>query len=195
MTTADRNRDSTTAKSIPPQLLWASAVLIAVLTGCAVFFLADVVTDMRLYWRLGESLPFSVHIFAELVASLALVVAIVLALGLLIWLLRRQALLEHDLALAGAAVDAVVLAHFDLWRLTGAEQDVALFVVKGQSISEIAALRGSSEATVKSHLNAIYRKSGSTGRSDLLAILLEALMGSQRWDGHSNAARGDYGTR
>ncbi len=172
--------DRLSTRAIPPRLIAASAALIVILTACAVFFIVDVVSDIRLYVQIDAAFPYSVHLLAEGLASLALVAAVGLALWLLIWLIRRQALLEHDLALAGSAVDAVVLAHFEQWRLTGAEQDVAMFVVKGQSIAEIAALRGSSEATVKSHLNAIYRKSHCTGRSDLLATILEALMGRPR---------------
>ena len=39
-----------------------------------------------------------------------------------------------------------------------------------------AKLRGSAEGTIKTHLNAIYRKSGVTGRAQLVSILIEDLM-------------------
>jgi DNA-binding CsgD family transcriptional regulator len=44
------------------------------------------------------------------------------------------------------------------------------------SISEIAVLRGSREGTIKAHLNAIYRKAGVSGRSQLVSLLVEDLM-------------------
>ncbi|WP_127104628.1 helix-turn-helix transcriptional regulator [Pararhodobacter zhoushanensis] len=161
-----------------PRLVRAIVLLIALQAACAVFFALDVIDDLSVYGRLGLG-TITLHLWVEAAASLALVVAIVLEVRLLLWLLRRQALIEHDLRLANSAVQEVVLEHFELWRLTGAEQDVAMFMVKGQSIAEIAALRGSSEATVKSHLNAIYRKSGTSGRPDLLALILDSLMGRE----------------
>jgi len=69
-----------------------------------------------------------------------------------------------------------MLDHFQTWGLTAAEQDVAGFTIKGLSIAEIADLRGSAEGTVKSQLNAIYRKAGVPGRGALLGLLVDDLM-------------------
>ena len=69
-----------------------------------------------------------------------------------------------------------MLAHFDSWGLTPSERDVALFVIKGLPIAEIARLRGSAEGTVKSQLNAVYRKSGVSGRGALLGLLIDDLV-------------------
>jgi DNA-binding CsgD family transcriptional regulator len=65
---------------------------------------------------------------------------------------------------------------FDEWGLTPAEKDVALFAIKGMSTSEIAGLRNTSEGTVKAQTNAIYRKAGVSGRSQLLSLFIEDLM-------------------
>ena len=65
---------------------------------------------------------------------------------------------------------------FDDWGLTPAEQDVALFAIKGMSTQEIAALRSTSEGTVKAQTNAIYRKAGVSGRPQLLSLFIEDLM-------------------
>ena len=48
----------------------------------------------------------------------------------------------------------VVEEKFAQWGLTAAEQDVALFLLKGLSTQEIAALRQTSEGTVKAQTNA-----------------------------------------
>ena len=66
--------------------------------------------------------------------------------------------------------------YFEAWHLTPTEQDVASFTIKGCSIAEIARLRGSAEGTIKTHLNAIYRKSGVTGRAQLVSVLVEDLL-------------------
>lgn len=60
--------------------------------------------------------------------------------------------------------------------LTPAEKDVALFAIKGMSIAEIAMLRETSEGTVKAQTNAIYRKAGVSGRSQLLSLFIDDLM-------------------
>ena len=54
--------------------------------------------------------------------------------------------------------------------------DVALFAIKGMSTAEIAALRSTSEGTVKAQTNAIYRKAGVSGRPQLLSLFIEDLM-------------------
>lgn len=53
---------------------------------------------------------------------------------------------------------------------------MATFAIKGVSITDIAAMRGSAEGTVKAHLNAIYRKAGVSSRSELISLLIEDLM-------------------
>jgi hypothetical protein len=54
---------------------------------------------------------------------------------------------------------------------------VALFAIKGLTTAEIAALRGTSEGTVKAQTNAIYRKAGVTGRPQLLSLFIDELIG------------------
>ena len=53
---------------------------------------------------------------------------------------------------------------------------MALFTIKGLSIQEIAGLRNTSEGTVKAQSNAIYRKSGVSGRTQLLSLFLDDLL-------------------
>ena len=53
---------------------------------------------------------------------------------------------------------------------------VALVVVGVFAIAEIARLRQTSEGTIKAQSNAIYRKSGVSGRTQLLSLFLEDLM-------------------
>jgi DNA-binding CsgD family transcriptional regulator len=65
---------------------------------------------------------------------------------------------------------------FAEWGLTASEKDVALFAIKGMSTADIAGLRSTSEGTVKAQTNAIYRKAGVSGRSQLLSLFIEDLM-------------------
>lgn len=150
--------------------------LIAAQTLCAVFFLLDVVSDGR---SLGLRGAFDSHFFVEASAALALIAAVAFELRYLLQLLRRKAHLERQLSEAARAFHEVVAARFRDWALTPAEEDVALFTLKGLSIPEIAGLRGTAEGTVKSHLNAIYRKAGATGRGAFLSLFIEDLMESR----------------
>ena len=70
----------------------------------------------------------------------------------------------------------VIEERFQNWALTPAERDVALFSIKGLSTAEIADLRNTSEGTVKAQTNAIYRKAGVSGRSQLLSLFIDELM-------------------
>lgn len=72
----------------------------------------------------------------------------------------------------GQAIDR----QFDRWSLTAAEREVALLQLKGLRHKEIAALRNTSERTVRQQALAIYRKSGLNGRTDLAAFFLEDLL-------------------
>ncbi len=72
----------------------------------------------------------------------------------------------------GEAVDR----QFIRWALTNAEKEVAMLLLKGLSHKEIAAVRGTSEATNRQQARAAYRKAGLSGRSDLSAFFLEDLL-------------------
>lgn len=65
---------------------------------------------------------------------------------------------------------------FEKWKLTSAEREVALLMLKGFSHREIAGLRGTTEATVRHQAQAVYQKSGLPGRSAFCAYFLEDLL-------------------
>lgn len=68
----------------------------------------------------------------------------------------------------------------DRWDLTEAEKEVSFLLLKGLSNKEIAEVRGSSVPTVRAQTNAIYTKSGLSGRSELSAFFLEDLLLPQK---------------
>lgn len=149
------------------------AALIAVQVFCVLFFVTDVLEDFR---AAPPGAGFSVHLNIEALATLSLVAAIVFEVRYLSVLLRRKAQLEEAVRIASTAVHEVIEAHFEDWGLSPSETDVATFLVKGLEISEIADARGCAEGTVKAHLNAIYRKSGTRNRGELLSVLIDGLL-------------------
>jgi DNA-binding CsgD family transcriptional regulator len=152
-----------------------SALLLVIATGGAI----DIILDRPTQWL-------SFHIVYELcmVAASALMAA-------WLWNGWRQAeregsrlrltVAQHEsereawraraageLAGFGRAVDE----QFTTWRLTPAERQVALQLLKGRSHKEIAAESGRSERTVRQHATAAYAKAGVDGRAALAAFFM-----------------------
>jgi DNA-binding CsgD family transcriptional regulator len=150
-----------------PALIMA---LIAAQVVCALVFFVDVTRDMA---ELGGA---DWGLLPEALASLALFVGIAFEAVYLVHLLRRKASLERSVGLASSALQGVIDSHFDEWKLTASERDVAGLMVKGLSISEIAGVRGSAEGTVKAHLNAIYRKANARNRAEVLSHIMDTLI-------------------
>lgn len=75
-----------------------------------------------------------------------------------------------------AGLSAEIDNQLDQWGLTEAEKNVTFLLLKGFSIKEIAALRKTSVKTVRTQNNAIYSKSGLSGRAELSAFFLEDLL-------------------
>ena len=143
-------------------------------TVCAVFFVSEIlltVIGLRttpISWQTRE--------FLEIGAAVGLLLGVVLGWLALSRTWRRARQAEAKLRAASGAFMELLDERFDDWGLTAAERDVALFAIKGCSLQEIAALRNTSEGTVKAQTNAIYRKAGVSGRPQLLGLFIEDLM-------------------
>ena len=138
-----------------------------------VFFLVDITRDMV---AAGAASLTNLQLLPELGAVIGLAIGIVVETRVLMGLLRRQAQMARDLGVAAGALNDLMEDYFRSWSLTPSEQDVAAFTIKGYSIAEIAGFRKSAEGTVKTHLNAIYRKAGVAGRAQLVSLLVEDLL-------------------
>jgi len=154
------------------QGFFLTILLVQVLS--AVFFVADIASSYVNLW--STPLSWEMREYLELLAAFGLT----LGVGFGIWVLRRtlreRNLAQERLRRASGAFMNLLDERFVEWGLTPAEKDVALFAIKGMSTAEIAALRATSEGTVKAQTNAIYRKAGVTGRSQLLSLFIDDLM-------------------
>lgn len=108
--------------------------------------------------------------WAELVLALA---GLGVGARFLSQLLQQNKTLQMKLDRLGAPFAKALEQQFADWGLSEAEADVALFMVKGLSLKEIAQMRGTSDGTVKFQANAIYKKADVSGRGQLLATLIE----------------------
>lgn len=141
---------------------------------CALFFVSDILLSvMGLYvapisWQSREIL--------EIGAAIGLLLGLAMG-GWMLWrAINESRRAREKLRRASTAFAEVLEEHFRAWALTPAERDVALFAIKGLSTAEIAALRNTSEGTVKAQTAAIYRKAGVNGRSQLLSLFIEDLL-------------------
>ncbi len=57
------------------------------------------------------------------------------------------------------------------WQLTSREEEISRAILRGDSNKEIASRLKISSSTVKNHIYNIYRKTGASGRIDLLNLL------------------------
>lgn len=141
---------------------------------CAFFFVSDILASVLglqttpLSWELRELL--------EIGASIGLILGVGVGALMLRRALRERSAAEEQLRRASGAFMDLLRERFEEWGLTPSEKDVALFAIKGLSTAEIATLRSTSEGTVKAQTNAIYRKAGVSGRSQLLSLFIEDLM-------------------
>ena len=135
----------------------------------AMFFAVDVASDIA-------SSGLGLHLTVELTATLSLMAGVVVgAIQVRSMILRARAD-DTLIAAAKGAMSALIRQRFAEWDLTGAEADVALFAIKGLSVSEIARLRGSAQGTVRAQLTHIYAKAGTTSQTGLVAGFMDDLI-------------------
>jgi DNA-binding CsgD family transcriptional regulator len=77
-------------------------------------------------------------------------------------------------------------SQFSTWSFTPAEKEVALLLIKGLALREIAEIRRVHEKTVRLQCTSIYKKSGLRGRAEVSAFFLEDLLSPSNNLGHLN---------
>ena len=75
-----------------------------------------------------------------------------------------------------AGVGHTIQRQFATWRLTPAEAEVALLLLKGLSFKEVASVRGTGERTAREQARNVYKKAGVAGRAELSAWFIEDLL-------------------
>lgn len=158
-------------------------VMVATLLLIAALVAFDVGTDLlqgASHW----------HVALEIAAGIAAVAGAAYLLRDALRLRRRLATQGRDLSAYRAqavAWQAQARRHveglacsidrqLDLWQLSAAEKEIAFLLLKGLSLKEVAALRGTAEKTARAQSAAVYAKSGLAGRTELSAFFLEDLL-------------------
>jgi len=152
--------------------IWA---LLAVILGVALFFGLELREDPKM-----PVLDLALSLI-EILPVVLMSVGVVLLFRLSYRQREEQRSLIHDLELARAqgqrwrsearslidGLGQAIDAQFSRWNLTEAEREVALLLLKGLSLKEIATVRATSERTVRAQARSLYSKAGLTGRAAL----------------------------
>jgi DNA-binding CsgD family transcriptional regulator len=147
---------------------------VALYVASALAFLSELVGEITGYYLFSAS--WLVHEVIALATFAGFLIG-----GFLIWRSYQSsreshAHMERLLRSAQGEFFEMLNLQFDRWQLSEAERDVALLTVKGMTVSEIAGLRNTSEGTIKSQNNSIYRKAKVRSRTQLLGKLIDQLL-------------------
>lgn len=154
-----------------PWIVWG---LVAVQVICGAYFLWEILASvlglptLPLRWQARE--------IVEIGATLGLVLGAGLGVKLAMTAGYEVQRATNARRVTSGEFSQVVQDFFQSLDLTPAETEVAWFLLKGMSLTEIAALRDTREGTVKAQCNAIYRKADVTGKSQLFSLLVEDVL-------------------
>ncbi len=154
------------------QILLGSIVALQLLFSG--FFIFDLSADV-FGWR-KEAMSWEFHEAVQIITILALLLGS--ALGIIAFrnLARQRREMDRQMLVARSSFHELIQQSFKEWGLTPSERDVGLFMLKGLSNAEIAEVRGKSIGTIKAQVNAVFRKAGANGRTQLISLFMEELI-------------------
>jgi DNA-binding CsgD family transcriptional regulator len=147
-----------------------------VLLVCEILLILDVVS---------ESLDFDVDIYDQYHGTIEASAVFFLGLTLIVigadfWrLIIENRQFRSLLGIASGEFLFILGGKFTDWKLSTSEREVALLLIKGLSIQEIADIRETKTGTIKSQCSAIYRKAEVKGRNELVAYFVEDLLSGE----------------
>ncbi|MGB5484916.1 helix-turn-helix transcriptional regulator [Parasphingorhabdus sp.] len=166
------SKTATTSLSGYNRELIVALAIVALQAIATIFFLIDSIDEIIL--QISAGIDFAV--IAECLIAIALLAGVVLGARHTRKLMAEARRRESALAVARGALAEMLDLRFAEWQLSAGETDVALFAIKGCSVSEIAILRNTAAGTVRSQLSQIYAKAGVTSQSMLISIFIEELL-------------------
>lgn len=155
------------------RLTWLISAL-AVMTFAELFFILDFVDDLYLFNFFLVNPEY--HTKLENLASFALAIAIFFTFYEIKLVLKEQKDVKASLEVAAGHLSGVISSQFSQWSFSASESQIALLLMKGLSLQEIADARGAKIGTVKSQCSSIYRKSELANRSELVSFFMEDLL-------------------
>lgn len=154
-----------------PFLLWA---LVVVQMSCGAYFVWEIlatilgVPTIPLRWKMHE--------LVDIGASLSLVLGAVIGVMMAINASKEIRRAESARRVTAGEFTKVIENYFQNLDLTPAETDVAWFLLKGMSLTEIAEIRGTRTGTIKAQCTAIYRKANVGSKAQLFSLVVEDVL-------------------
>ncbi len=134
------------------------------------FFIYDVINDV-----MSNENEF-LHVSTELLVFIAISSVLLHEIKHVKSLNKEVKIEKSKTARLAGELLSVMREQFSKWNLTISESEVALLLIKGLSMKEVAGARNVKEKTVRVQATAIYAKSGYAGRHELAAHFIEDLM-------------------
>ncbi len=147
-----------------------SYLSIGVLITAILFFAYDIISDLSI-----GSDSYS-HIIVEIIVCLAITLVLFQEIKRVATLNNSVQIEKEKTARLSGELFNDMNKQFSDWKLSPTEHDVALLLIKGLSMKEIAEVRQVKEKTVRQQATQIYAKSGCAGRHELAAHFIEDLI-------------------
>lgn len=143
---------------------------IIILVLATVFFAFDIIAD------LADGDEALLHIIIESIVFVAISTVLFRELHRLRRV--RAELSEERVRTARLSGELLTIMRnqFVKWELSPSESEIALLLIKGLSMKEIAEARQVKEKTIRQQATSVYSKSGCAGRHELVAHFIEDLM-------------------
>jgi len=149
---------------------------LAILAVCETLLIIDVVSEYFQY-----DLVFYIEYHSNIEATAVLFLGLsLIVIGTDFWrLIVENRQFRSLLGVASGEFLFILGGKFTDWKLSTSEREVALLLIKGLSIQEIANIRETKTGTIKSQCSAIYRKAEVKGRNELVAYFVEDLLAGE----------------
>jgi len=141
-----------------------------VMVAAMLFFAFDIIVDLM------ENDESWLHVFIESMVFLAVSTVLFRELRRLSQLKAELSVERIRTARLSGELLAVMRNQFAQWGLSPSESEIALLLIKGLSMKEIAEARQVKEKTIRQQATSVYAKSGYAGRHELAAHFIEDLM-------------------
>lgn len=112
-------------------------------------------------------------------AAVALVAGVVFLMVELRGLYSCMSEVQIGLDIAHGHLAEVIDAFFDEWKLTGAERDVGIMMLKGLDNDAIARVRKTASGTARVQAKSICSKSATDIRAEFTSLFMEELTASE----------------
>ncbi len=145
-----------------------SYISIVVLIIAILYFSFDVVEDITIEQQ-GI-----IYITIEAMVFLSILLVLWFEISRVIQLSSKVQVTEEKVTRLRKQIHTAIHEEFESWGLTETEKNIALMLIKGLSMKEIAEVRGVKEKSVRQQATGIYTKSGLANRYELTSHFIES---------------------